>query len=388
MPFRDFLRQKKKKVADPEGPLSAVNENSGGQDTQDRIESQDSEPIPVLLRSDTIGEELLTTDTADPESRADVQRETPGPPRRRPTLRFRRSSNKSIHTVREVDGDKRRLSFLRSQSRDSTHLPTLPDINASTLDSDDTEAQWENRATILASHGSGAGPQSTPQRASYTSLAENVVPDISRLTPSNAEQNDDATGRPGVSRKISSEKSDDDIQKAIRLHEAGDLETSTKMFGRLADEGNALSQVLYGLALLHGWGVQPSNPNLGVEYLSKAAANAAQVERLALESGMKKGGAAKGELVLAIYELANCYRNGLGVPKDQVAACVYFECCANLGDIESANEAAYCYERGVGVKKSKFNAAKYYRMAEENGGKAIVGNSWIWKDKYNPTLTQ
>jgi hypothetical protein len=64
----------------------------------------------------------------------------------------------------------------------------------------------------------------------------------------------------------------DDIQRAIKLHEDGgksplfqllstgklmfltipDLEHSTAMFGRLADPGganNALSQVLYGLAL-------------------------------------------------------------------------------------------------------------------------------------------
>lgn len=35
---------------------------------------------------------------------------------------------------------------------------------------------------------------------------------------------------------------------------------------------------------------------------------------------MKKGGAAKGELVLAIFELANCFRHGWGIPKDSVAA--------------------------------------------------------------------
>jgi len=51
---------------------------------------------------------------------------------------------------------------------------------------------------------------------------------------------------------VSTKYVDDNIQEAIRLHEAGQLETSTSMFGRLADpngENNALSQVLYGLAL-------------------------------------------------------------------------------------------------------------------------------------------
>jgi hypothetical protein len=35
---------------------------------------------------------------------------------------------------------------------------------------------------------------------------------------------------------------------------------------------------------------------------------------------MKKGGAAKGELVLAIFELANCFRHGWGVDVDKFAA--------------------------------------------------------------------
>ena len=35
---------------------------------------------------------------------------------------------------------------------------------------------------------------------------------------------------------------------------------------------------------------------------------------------MAKGGAAKGELVLAIFELANCFRHGWGVKIDKLAA--------------------------------------------------------------------
>lgn len=68
---------------------------------------------------------------------------------------------------------------------------------------------------------------------------------------------------------------------------------------------------------------------------------------------MKKGGAAKGELVLAIYELANCFRNGWGVQKDPVAARQYYETAANLGDSDAMNEVAWCYLEGVGGKKDK-----------------------------------
>lgn len=69
----------------------------------------------------------------------------------------------------------------------------------------------------------------------------------------------------------------------------------------------------------HGWGCAP-DPAKAVTFLTKAASNAAVVENMALLAGQKKGGAAKGELVLAIFELANCFRNGWGIPKDAVAA--------------------------------------------------------------------
>ena len=68
---------------------------------------------------------------------------------------------------------------------------------------------------------------------------------------------------------------------------------------------------------------------------------------------MKKGGAAKGELTLAIFELANCFRHGWGVQKDPVAACQYYEAAANLGDTDAMNEVAWCYVEGFGCKKDK-----------------------------------
>ncbi|KAI4199268.1 MAG: hypothetical protein LQ350_004728 [Teloschistes chrysophthalmus] len=169
------------------------------------------------------------------------------------------------------------------------------------------------------------------------------------------------------------------------------------MFGRLA-ESNAMAQIMYGLALRHGWGL-PADPPLGISYLSRAASNSAAVEAAALSSGLKKGGAAKGELVLAIYELANSFRHGWGVAKDPVAARSYYETAANLGDTDAMNEVAKCYEDGFGGKKDRrrgqlkfdadadlvrqFTAAKYYRLAEKNGNKTL-GNTWIWKDKYTP----
>nr|POF26351.1 hypothetical protein CFP56_22500 [Quercus suber] len=127
------------------------------------------------------------------------------------------------------------------------------------------------------------------------------------------------------------------------------------MFGRLADPkgaNNALAQVLYGLALRHGWGYDP-DPAKAIHYLSLAASNSASIEEQALASGMKKGGAAKGELVLAIFELANCFRHGWGVKPDAPAARQYYETAANLGDTDAMDEAAWCYVEGFGGPKDK-----------------------------------
>ena len=88
-------------------------------------------------------------------------------------------------------------------------------------------------------------------------------------------------------------------------------------------------------------------------YLSAAASNCAAIESESLRAGIKKGGAAKGELVLAMFELANCFRNGWGVEKDPAAARQYYETAANLGDVDAMNEVAWCYLEGFGGKENR-----------------------------------
>lgn len=99
-----------------------------------------------------------------------------------------------------------------------------------------------------------------------------------------------------------------------------------------------------------------------MEYLSAAASNSASVESEALHAGLKKGGAAKGELVLAIFELANCFRHGWGVSKDPVAARQYYETAANLGDTDAMNEAAWCFLEGFGGKKDKVRTIFFHLL--------------------------
>lgn len=286
------------------------------------------------------------------------------------------SGGASLAVNEEEKKKSRRLSerlHLTRAPASSENVPhNLPEIREpeNSQDKDATESAWEKRATMLAGQNDLA--RSRPATPDETSQQQHNQP-----SPNNRARSGSAV--------TSSKQTDEMIQEAIRLHEAGDLGKSTELFKQLANPNganNTLSQVLYGLALRHGWGCQP-DPASAVQYLSAAASNAAFVEQMALQSGSKKGGALKGELVLAIFELANCFRHGWGIPKDAIAAKQYYETAANLGDTDAMNEIAWCYLEGFGCKKDKFAAARYYRQAEKAGHKTL-GNSWIWKDKYDP----
>jgi len=359
MPLRDLLK-KKDNIENNQAPVAPSSLPQATEFTFVRTDTQNQE----FIHPPGFG--------ADNEARAS---DADGSPKKG-LGRFRRHSKASPRETSPLPSpsakEHKRLSHRlhlnrdRSASTSSTHLPSdLPDIaddfNPETREH--KEAEWEDRATRLASK--------SPNSATFPPTTE-----MSHLKTGSASRS------PSRPRSVSDAASDVNIQEAIRLHESGQLEQATQMFHQLAEQGNVLSQVLYGLSLRHGWGCQPDTQK-AVTYLSQAAANSAEVESQALKAGMTKGGAAKGELVLAIFELANCFRHGWGVPIDKVAARQYYETAANLGDTDAMNEAAWCYLEGFGGKKDKFKAAQLLRLAENNGSKT-VGNSWIWKEKYNP----
>ena len=313
-------------------------------------------PEFTFMRTDTNTQEIIQPPcfVGDNDPIPAPSENLTNPPKRSLT-RFRKSSNASTtsrSSEKESNPPSRRLSQrLRLSSRASSassvyipsDLPAIPDPYSEHGDQQEKEAKWEERATRLAKEDGStpvSGGEITPSLVKDKSPTEitNAAGAIS--TPSH---------RP---RSISDATGDENIQEAIRLHEAGELTKATEMFGRLAGTGNVLSQVLYGLSLRHGWGCQP-DPTKAIIYLRTAASNSAAIEAEALRAGMKKGGAAKGELVLAIFELANCFRHGWGVEVDKAAARQYYETAANLGDTDAMNEAAWCYIEGFGGKKDK-----------------------------------
>ena len=359
MTLKDLIRKKDKISDDPPEPIAPP---------------QEPKAEFTILRSDTNTQEVLSAPTipTEPENQkpephnlskafsrlrtASNASSTDPAQKSRPTSRDKESSRPSSRDEKASHRLSQRfhLSHSRNTSRSSANVPLdLPEMKpVSDLKGEEAQAAWEERATILAKENPNAhrrvsqdasrSPQgSRPSTPRKTNLQEQ--PDF------HPEHLGDKAPR---GRRLSDARSDDGIQEAIRLHEAGELETSTAMFGRLAEQHNTMAEIMYGLALRHGWGI-PSNPELAISYLSRAASSSANVESEALRKGAKKGGAAKGELVLAIYELANSFRHGWGVAQDPVAARKYYEVAANLGDIDAMNEVAWCWEEGYGGKKDR-----------------------------------
>ncbi|KAI8090402.1 hypothetical protein BDF21DRAFT_411184 [Thamnidium elegans] len=178
--------------------------------------------------------------------------------------------------------------------------------------------------------------------------------------------------------------SEDDIenlvQQGIMFHEKGQLEKATSLFRIAAEKENPLGMFLYGVSLRHGWGCK-TNEHVAFQYLQKAAEHA--VEDLANITNTVNTSASKGELIMAIYELGVSFRHGWGCRKNKESAVQFFKIAADLGDPDAQNDLGHCYYQGQGVKKDLGLAAKYYRKADKQG-QGIMGNSWIWKTKYDP----
>lgn len=238
MPFKDLLKKKEK-----------IEEQSAA--------PAEEEPVFLFMRSDTNTQEVIRPPTFSSHNQAD---EPPHAHTEWKTSRLfkGRSRSASVNSQASVSSrvsqksntrspNPRRLSerlHLKKAEPTSDSVPQdLPDIQLAEGEEGGlgAESQWELRATKLAKKNEERSRPATPLGGSTTDLG--TFNDLSIS----------GSGSSGPQEVVvSTKQTDDNIQEAIRLHEAGDLVTSTSMFGRLADpngENNALSQVLYGLAL-------------------------------------------------------------------------------------------------------------------------------------------
>ena len=66
--------------------------------------------------------------------------------------------------------------------------------------------------------------------------------------------------------------------------------------------------------------------------------------------------------------LAVCYKNGEGVPKNEVEAVKWFRKAAEQGDADAQFYLGWAYvTNGEGVPKDEVEAVKWYRKAAEQG---------------------
>jgi TPR repeat protein len=170
------------------------------------------------------------------------------------------------------------------------------------------------------------------------------------------------------------------LQLGIAHHEADRLPESAAAFERAAtlDGGCGVGMLMWGLALRHGWGCT-KNEKSGFKWLRRAAEHAVSD----LESARKGGaidGAVETELVLAIYEVGQCFFHGWGIPKDQKMGVSYYAVAARMGDADAQMDLGFCLANGKGVKKDRKEAAKWYRAAVKQG-QSDIGLAWIYKEK-------
>jgi TPR repeat protein len=178
---------------------------------------------------------------------------------------------------------------------------------------------------------------------------------------------------------------DEHVAKGIECHEKGSLKESTYHLRIAAKQNHPTGMLLYALACRHGWGMRP-NQREGVQWLRKAV-DCVGLELMDDSNGtvpqrakeMQK--AYRAQFALSIYELGVSHLNGWGIEQDKSLALRCFEIAGQWGDADALAEAGFCYAEGIGCKKDMKKAAKFYRQAEAKGI-SMVGNSWIYKDKY------
>ena len=166
MTLRDLLK-KREKIRDDAG------------EKQVPASSKDSPPPPpefTFMRSDTNTQEVIS-----PPTFADEQIHQPKTSHEKKRFsRFRSSSNASAKSTTSNVGEKRLSSRLhlgshsRSSSAGSANIPSdLPAISDAAGESEDKEAQWENRATILAQ----VNPVVKQSRSRENSVGESSIKD-------------------------------------------------------------------------------------------------------------------------------------------------------------------------------------------------------------------
>ncbi|KAI9267889.1 hypothetical protein BDA99DRAFT_349660 [Phascolomyces articulosus] len=238
-----------------------------------------------------------------------------------------------------------------------------------------------------ANHHNGSS-SSSPSSPSPTSPLQYQQPPLSPCLPP-------PSAHPGLSEKLQNHirnsldmsskaqpqsEGEGLVAEGIRYHETGRLDMATDCFRQAANKESPIGMYLYALSLRHGWGCK-RNERTAFQFLQKTAEHAiSDIQEYISGRGSKL--VAHRELAMAIFELGQTYYHGWGCKRDKKTGAYYYKIAADLGEADAQNEIGRCYQEGKGVKKNMKLAAKYYRKADEQGH-GMMGNSWIYKSKYD-----
>jgi TPR repeat protein len=131
------------------------------------------------------------------------------------------------------------------------------------------------------------------------------------------------------------------LEDAIAAARKGDYATALRLFGPLADQGNAVAQ--YNLGLMYGLGRGvPQDHAAAVSWYRKAAEQS------------YAGGQ---------YNLGVMYERAQGVPQDYAAAVSWYRKAAEQGHARAQHNLGVMYVHGRGVPLDYVQACKWFNLA-------------------------
>ncbi|KAI8829804.1 hypothetical protein BJ741DRAFT_621928 [Chytriomyces cf. hyalinus JEL632] len=146
-------------------------------------------------------------------------------------------------------------------------------------------------------------------------------------------------------------------------------------------------------------------PNLGISMLSSFAPSAVSIRQHSVLGFSSYGSLLKGEygydeamwiLPLPLFEIAVSFHQGWGIPKSLPAAIYFYKAAAALGDVDSMYELGLIHMKRYHDKSwfktfvrgeldpDKLEAGRWFRSAHSMG-KKVVGESWMFKQKWGGT---
>ncbi|RQM06962.1 hypothetical protein DH86_00000101, partial [Scytalidium sp. 3C] len=360
-----------------------------------RQESSDSQPSFVLA-DDTVQTPVSMRSDGFPEASTDAH----GAPSY-VYSKFSLPRGKMLQRNSAIFQDLPQAQFVWEQAEDDDSRripeggPPSPPLRPSTSTS--APGQSPKTSSDIAGVSSlGSGTRSLdPGKSPSADSTTTRDPSISRLSEIGEHSSSSSVGSGSTIKAAPSSISpaaelsaEEHVQRGIECHERGAVNESTYHLRLAARQNHPTGMLLYALACRHGWGMRP-NQREGVQWLRKAA-DCASLEIAGDEDLLKDGKPVdiaerrtrQAQFALSIYELGVSHMNGWGIEQDKALALRCFEIAGAWGDGDALAEAGFCYAQGIGCKKDLKKSAKFYRMAESKGI-SMVGNSWIYKSKYN-----